>query len=403
MKKTIVGLAVVVALVLATMFLAGCGDDTTATTSTSEISTATTQAPATTTEAPTTSTEASTTTTPASEITFKYAHNFSIENLEDGCKVATDYAGVEFLLVPKGQQPPVGYEDLPTISIPVERAVFMSATQVCCLRPLDALDVVAGVASDRDSWYVDGIKEGIDAGTIQVIATGMGEPDYEKVVALEPDVVFAYTQSGSDSEKMYAKFQELGLTTFVENSWLEQDPLGRMELIKLMGAFVGKDAEATAYFDEAEGRAESIVQKVAGAAKPNVVYGLTMDGKTFYMDGGDTYTSKEVEMAGGVNVFADLEGGTSQVAAEEVYARAQDADVWIFSSLTTYFQGMEALLASAPLIADTKPFKDGNVWLYLPDYWQTVDLTDEIVADLAAIFHPDLFPDYTPKHFVKAQ
>lgn len=183
MKKKIVGLAVVVALVLATMFLIGCGDDTTATTGASEIST-TTQAPTTTTQAPPASTEAPTTTTPASEITFKYAHSFSIENLEDGCKTVTDYAGVEFLLVPKGQQPPAGYEDLPTISIPIERAVFMSTTQVCCLRPLGALDVVVGVASDRDSWYVDGIKEGIDAGTIQVIATGMGEPDYEKVVAL---------------------------------------------------------------------------------------------------------------------------------------------------------------------------------------------------------------------------
>jgi len=289
------------------------------------------------------------------------------------------------------------------ITTPIKRAVFMSTTQVCCLRPIDALGVVAGVSADRDSGYVDAIKQGIDAGTVQVVATGMGEPDYEKIVALKPDVIFTYTESGPDSEKMYAKFKELGIPAFVENSWLENDPMGRMELIKLMGAFVNKAAEAAAYFEQAEAKVASVMDTVATAFKPNVVYGMTMDGKTWYIDGGAAYTSKEVEMAGGTNVFADLTEASPQVTSEEVYARAKDADVWIFSSLTTYFQGVDALIASAPSLAKTKPFTTGNVWLYGPDYWQTTDLTDEIIADLAAIFHPDLFPGYAVKHFVKAK
>ena len=397
MKKRIVGVAaILVVVLLAAMLLAGCGgsstDETTAT------STATTQAPTTITEAPTT------TTAQAAQVKFKYAHNFSVQNLDGGCKIATDSKSVKFLLVPEGQQRPSGYDDLTMITTPIKHAVFMSTTQVCCLRPIDALGVVAGVSTDRDSWYIDAIKQGIDAGTVQVIGTDMGEPDYEKIVALTPDVIFTYTESGPDSEKMYAKFKELGIPAFVENSWLEKDPMGRMELIKLMGVFANKDAEAAAYFEQAEAKVASVVDTVAKASsKPNVVYGMTMDGKTWYMAGGTAYTSKEVEMAGGANVFAELDGGTSQVTAEEVYARAKDADVWIFSSLTTYFQGMDKLIASSPPLAQTKPVTTGNVWLYLPDYWQTVDLTDEIIADLAAILHPDLFPDYTVKHFVKAE
>lgn len=412
MKKAIVGFGVIVALLLAMVLVVGCGDDsnaattasTQALTTTAPVSATTTQAPTTTTAAPTTTTAAPrTTTTEAAQVTFTYPHEYSVEMLEDGCRIATDYAGVEFLLVPKGRQRPTGYDDLTMITTPIERAVFMSATQVCCLRPLDALDVVCGVASDRDSWYVNGVKEAIDAGTIEVVATGMGEPDYEKIVALKPDIVFAYTESGPDSEKMYAKFKELGIPTFVENSWLEKDPMGRMELVKLMGAFLGMDAEAATYLEQAEAKVASLMDTAAKtASKPNVMYAMTMDGQTWYVTGGDAYTSKEVVMAGGTNVFGDLTEASPQVTPEEVYVRAKDADVWIFSSMITYFQGMDKLMESAPLLAETNPFKTGNVWLYAADYWQTVDLTDEVIGDLAAIIHPDLFPDYTVKHFVRA-
>lgn len=339
------------------------------------------------------------------QVALDYATKFSIENLDDGSRIVTDSQGVRFLLVPEGRERPAGYDDLTLITTPVKRVVCMSTTQICNLRPIEALGVVCGVASDRDSFYLDEIKQGMDDGLITQVAGDMDEPDYEKVVALKPDVVFTYTESGAAAEKMYAKFKELGIPTVVDNSWLERDPLARMEYVKLMAAFVGKDSEAATFFDEAVARVKQTEETVATAtAKPAVVWAMTSDGTTFYVESRDTYCAKEVEMAGGDFVFSDIEGGGSvQMTTEEVYTRALDADVWIFSSMSNYFQGLKELKKSAPLLEKTKPFKAGEIWLYQPWYWQTVDRTDEVIADLAAILHPDLFPDHEVKHFVRAE
>lgn len=338
-----------------------------------------------------------------SQVHLQYAHGFALQNLQHGCKLVTDSAGAKFLLVPRGEKRPAGYSSLTVINTPVQRIVCLSSTFVSDLRPIGALNAVRGVPSGP--WYIGEIKNGIADGQIEVVETGMGEPDYEKIIALKPDVVFTYTAAGPTSETIYTKLKSLGIPTVVDNDWLEQNPLGRMEWVKFMAAFVNKEDVATAFFEQAVTRVLSMEQKTSTQPnKPDVVWGMTMDGRTWYMDPGNGYSAEEVKMAGGKFAFANVTGsGMAQLSPEAVYAGAEKADVWIFASATNYFQGLKNLVASAPWLAKTKPFKTGNIWVFQPWYWQSNDRTDGIIADLAAIFYPGLFPHHRMLYFVKAK
>jgi iron complex transport system substrate-binding protein len=54
-----------------------------------------------------------------------------------------------------------------------------------------------------------------------------------------------------------------------------------------------------------------------------------------------------------------------------------------------------------PAMADIKPVKQGRVFFPLPIYSQAGDHLDEIIEDVAAILHPDLYPGHKLKYFVQ--
>lgn len=54
-----------------------------------------------------------------------------------------------------------------------------------------------------------------------------------------------------------------------------------------------------------------------------------------------------------------------------------------------------------PTIASIKPLNEGKVFYPLRHYSQAADRLDEILFDLAAIIHPELYPDHKLRHFAE--
>ncbi len=61
----------------------------------------------------------------------------------------------------------------------------------------------------------------------------------------------------------------------------------------------------------------------------------------------------------------------------------------------------EELIQQVPGLAETKPFKEDKVYTMQPWFWQSIHRMDEIIRDLAAIFHPELFPQHELTMFKK--
>ncbi|SHF26455.1 iron complex transport system substrate-binding protein [Desulfofundulus australicus DSM 11792] len=339
---------------------------------------------------------------PGEKVSLQYATGFSIENLPAGCKKVTDGDGRELLLVPRGKKPPAGYGNLPVFYTPVQKVVVGSTTQAALLRPLGVLGTIGGVTTEKKDWYIDEVTKGMEKGRVAFLGKNSA-PDYEKIKALSPDVVFTYTHVMGGTE-FAQKLNELGIPYAVDNEWLESHPLGRVEWVKFLAAFYNKEKEADDYFRQVVANVEQVARKVPAGTRPKVLWGSIFKGKV-YVPAGNSYVARMIEMAGGDYVFKDLGGsatGNANITLEEFYARGKDADIFIipFSPQSTGITSIAKLLEQAPVLADIKPVKEKRIWCVQPWYYQSMDKTDEQIEDLAAMFYPVSWSGYQPRHFM---
>ncbi|ACX51441.1 periplasmic binding protein [Ammonifex degensii KC4] len=337
---------------------------------------------------------------PARELRLAYAKGFKIEYLEKGCKLVTDGDGKKLLLCPRGEKPPAGYENIPVVYTPVKRVVVLSTTQAALLKPLGELGSIVGVSTPAKDWYIPEVKRGIEEGRITYLGK-LEALDYEKVLALKPDVVFTYTKA-MGGDQAAARLRELGVPVAVDNEWLEENPLGRLEWIKFLAAFYDKGKEAESFFAQAEKRVRELADKLKDVPRTKVVWVNIWGGKV-YVPRGNSYTAQLIAMAGGDYLMKNLEGvGSAQITPEEFYQKAREAEVMIYASSPNYgTKSVKDILKQAPLWKDLPAIQQDRVYCLAPDYWQSLDELTQQLQDLAAIFHPDMFPGHKTEQFLK--
>ncbi len=331
------------------------------------------------------------------EVPLKYTNAFSISYLKGGVKKVIDGDKRTLILVPEGKEVLEEYKNEIIIKTPLNNVLLGSTTQGCHLRALDEIGSIKGVTTEESQWYIEEVKKAMQSGNIEYVGQSSA-PDYEKITISKPSLAITY--SGSYGlQDMMKKLDELKIDYAVCNEYLEQDPLGRMEWIKFIGAFYDKEEDAEKYFDATVAKLDEMKSKISSAQKTKVSWGMVSNG-TVYVPAADSYVAKMIEMAGGEYVFKDANVGGGTVSLEDFYAKSKDADVLIYSSLSQYAPTLKSVVEQAPILGDTSPVKNKNVWCFHPDYYQALDKTDELIVDLAAIFHPELYKDYTAKHYI---
>lgn len=191
-----------------------------------------------------------------------------------------------------------------TMAAPAQRVVSLapSNTEIVCA--LDACDRLVGV-TDFDDYP----PEVVDVDDVVISA----QVDVELVVAAEPDLVLAAGNELTPTA-VIEQLDGLGLTVLVLYA-------GSLEAvyrdIELVGAALGRSAEAERLVERMQADAAETVDAVAGADRPRTLY------ETFYAEG-TTYTAGEgsflaslVDAAGGDPVTGDAEGALS---AEDLVA-----------------------------------------------------------------------------------
>lgn len=338
-----------------------------------------------------------------SEMPIHFSKSFRIKYLDNGCKLVTDGDSYKILLVPRGQTAPKGIVANKTVSIPLKSVMTGSSTFVGSMEKLGVLDSLKVVTTSEDYWYIPEVKSMLKQGKITYVGgDNMEAPNYEMVKALSPELAFMYT-GDTGQQHVMKKLSEIGVKFAVNNEWLEPDSLGRMEWMKFIAAFYDKEFEAEKILNDAVKNINVTTSKVNGLSKPKVAWGLSWSGK-IYITRPQSYVGKWITTCGGDYVFKNHKvDADTMVSAEYFYANAKDADVFIFSSTTNYMA--EATIAQIvrenPLFANIKAVKNGNVYAYAPDWWQTIPETDIFMKDIAAVFHPEAFPGYKPVKLIK--
>ncbi len=330
---------------------------------------------------------------------------FAITQLEDGFKTIRDANNRVFLLAPRGKAIPQQFSKMPVIRIPLQRALFTSPTQVCCLRPFADREIwrsVVGVTTPEEEWFLDPIRRGLGSGAITYLGDSMS-PDFERMRLLRPEVAFVYT-GPSGQFRLIKGLRTLGIPYIVDNDYLEPDLQGRLEWVKFMAAFYGKDREASAYVQAAAKRSLGVGERVRGLPRPKVLWSMIYDGKV-YVPSSDSFVARMIQQAGGEYLIRTRQRGGNlgniNISLEEFYQLARRADIYISPTFPTVTPNIAALVQNAPVLAELAVIKQKRVWCLQPWYNQLLDRSDEVVADLAALCHPEAFPQTRLRHFVK--
>ncbi len=337
----------------------------------------------------------------------RYAKGYTVKTMPDGVRLV-DVADPQkdkdrmpatyhFALVPKNVKAtlPEGYTE---VRVPIDRTIVMTMLQLSNFTALNAHDVVKGITGTKNLFNKDilrRVKEG------DIVKIGMeGDFDPELILAANPQVIFIspFKRGG------YDVIQETGITLIPHLGYKELDPLGQAEWLKYVAMFIGKEKEADKLFAEIEQRYLELKQKVAATKERPTVFSGEMHGGNWYAVGGKNHLAQIFRDAGAEYVMKDNNTGGVPIEYEKMYATAANADYWrILNSFPGDFS-YDALKASEPRNALFKAFKDHHV-IYCnmketPYYEISPVSPDVVLADLVAIFHPELMPpDYQPTFY----
>lgn len=334
-----------------------------------------------------------------------YSENFKIERLSDGIKRVTDGDGRELILVPREQEVPAEYSESIVVRTPVNNAVFLSSTQVCTFRAVDDAEIVSrigAVCGGADAWTdIPAVAEGLTSGDIIDVTgdSGTGEPDYEKIAALEPDIVFVYSGEYGQQAQMQ-KFDELGINYAVDNEYLESNYLARMEWMRFILTFFNADEAVEEVMSNAQKTVDEAKTAVSDNEPKTIAVFNVFDG-TVYATSPDGWFGTMIADMNGSNVFADMP--SNSLTLEAAFDVIRSADVIVYSSTPSWCPGMDAVKEAFPQITECKAYENDNVYQYAELYWLGIDQSDIMAADIAEVMYPEAFEGRQLSYFIKLE
>jgi iron complex transport system substrate-binding protein len=311
-------------------------------------------------------------------------------------------------LVREGSPIPSGLDSSEVIFVPLKKIICMSTTHIAMVTALDEESSIAGVSGAGFIYSKSLLKRAADGDLADVGYEG--NLNNELILQIKPDLVMMYGV-GSESAGYVGKLKELGIKVMFNADYLENDPLGKAEWIKVFGALYCKESIADSIFKSEAESYDSIRSYIADMkkSKPKVMLGLPYK-DTWYISPGNSFVSKFISDAGGDYIWNDTESNVSMpFAIENVYLKALDADFW----LNTGAAKTKNDIKNADIRLEDLPcFKNGNLFNNNKrltdgggnDYWESGSVHPHIILrDIASILHPDLFPDYSQIYYRKIE
>jgi iron complex transport system substrate-binding protein len=335
----------------------------------------------------------------------KYAERFSIDTINSNVRltIKNPWQGAEniqhtFWLIKRGDKMPAGTDSSEVIFLPVQRIICMATSHAAMISALGEEKSICGI-SGGELVFDEKVESLISNGEIEEVGYD-ANLNKELILKLAPDIIMMYG-IGSESGGYLNKMKELGLKVIYNADYLENNPLGRAEWIKVFGALYEKRELADSLY-EAEvleyTRIKRLITGISGN-RPKVMMGLPFR-DTWYISPGNSYMSRLIEDAGGSYLWADKESDVSMpLGIESVYVRALTADFWI--NIGTVKSKNELSMADKRF-SELPCFLKGNLYnnnRYLKgnganDYWEKGMLYPHLVLkDLASVFHTGLFND----------
>lgn len=177
------------------------------------------------------------------------------------------------------------------------------------------------------------------------------DPDVERILSLKPDMVALY----GSQEDLRTQLDRARIAHF---DYRHSGLAGITTTIRALGERTGHIPDATRLADDIERGLTAIKAKTAGRPKLRtlLVFGREAGSlRNVYASGGRGFLHDLLDIAGGTNVFGDIDAESVQPSSEQILARAPDAILEIRAiGLTTADAPPETaswkVLASVPAV-----------------------------------------------------
>ena len=315
------------------------------------------------------------------DISFKYAKHISILENENILTIVSNGNKISF-----------NKKDLPLTNIITE-----TTAAVAYLNELGALNTIKGVV-DPNYIYNQEISRKI--ANKSIIEAGTSNELYlETILKYKPQLIIASSNPGF--AKFHQHLEEHGIKILYIDEYKEDNPLGRLEYLKVFGALLNKEDQAKNTVNKIVNNYDSIKKIIQINGKGNIKTLLNkMYGDIWYLPTGNLLQAKIIDDAKGNYIFKNKDGNNSlNLTFEEVYTQGKDANYWLNTSYTS----LEQMKAAYPNYTWFDAYKQGNI--FNPDkrsnkngaqdyYEQGIIRPDIVLNDLGKIFYPHLFPNY---------
>jgi len=343
------------------------------------------------------------------------AERFSIEK-NDSCTILTiidPWQGAEgvrhvYYLTERGKTSSIKADASHIIPVPVRKIICMSSTHIAMISALGEMESISGI-SGTDYIYNTALKLKADDGLISEIGYDSGI-NSEMILKLNPDLIMMYG-IGSESAGYVGKISELGIKIMYNADYLETDPLGKAEWIKVFGALYGKEKLADSIYNAISKSYNDIKSYISEntVTRPAVLLGLPFR-DTWFISPGNSYISTLISDAGGTYLWQDTKSSASMpFSLETVYMKSLGADYWLNAGtvsskreIASFDPRLEKIpcYISGEIYNNTKRTSPGGG----NDYWESGTLNPQIIlSDIASILHPGILGDYELYYYMKIE
>ncbi|MEE1927184.1 ABC transporter substrate-binding protein [Streptomyces sp. TRM 70351] len=277
-----------------------------------------------------------------------------------------------------------------TYEQPPSRVVTIHQHPTELLLALGLKDRMVGTAFP-DSAVLPELREDYEA----IPELAPREPSFETVLEAGPDLVYGgYGSAFAENEgRSREAFADAGIDTHLNREYCGQEQVTMEDVyaeIHTVGAVFGVSDRADELVAELRGRVGEATAAVEGkAAVPVFVY--NSGDRAAYTAGGRSLGTELIRLAGGRNVFADLDEVFGDVSWEQVVEREPEViAVYDYPGAGSVEQKKEFLL-SQPALAEVPAIRNQR-FVVLPLTATLVGIRSAYtVGDLARGLHPESF------------
>lgn len=302
---------------------------------------------------------------------------------------AVDQTGFTYYSYAKLGKNPMG-EDLKIVTL------APSVTETVCA--VGGLDYIVG--TDRYSDYPNGLVSAQKSGKVSIVG-GYTDPNFEKVVAENPDIVFLDGGTG-EHVTMADKFRKSGISCVVLYNAVTTDDL--LKNLWICASALGFPERGNDYITDVSEAINNIC-RIADLQDKKVFVALGVSDSP-YTAGSGTYVTNMLESLGARNIFANDSNSWFMASKEAVYERQPDIIIIIHDAeqITSQREYRTLLSHFNDLWKRTPAYANGEVYVFSGDAASLLSRAGarlpESLELLAKIMDPESFINEDPTDVV---